>query len=474
MTETELSSSDASDTSALVPKSLRWYFSSNVYVAETDMLDGDNMWQVWRIKQAKSGQWNIADSDDGLLANFPSGEDWGPFESLDMAKQFCERHSRPPAAAGEEDVNAEVAEEAEEDEEDATSAFEWPDLGTGWLFVVPQGSVDPRTDEVTGRLTAFKMELLSLNATGADGDDPMVISLLDEDKQIVQVDARKFVGVYILYAKEWLPADQASQMAKDIIADDADAERGLLKEAEEAAGCRPQAGGAATAGVCDLQPAASSLQPSVAVFSPSSDSSATSALNISDLQPVEEMQPLPIPRPSDVSIDLIDAGDNPRDAGADEAGLLSLGDSLSQVSQIETVKLVRKPGGRFELVDGERRYRAAKLAGLASLRAEIYDGGLTPAQVLRIQLTTFATRKDMTHREWAQALADYARLRGGSITPAQIARENGVSDDHVRKHLAYAQCHEMVRQMVDGNRLSLNKAIVIGRLSQDQQEEMEP
>lgn len=179
---------------------------------------------------------------------------------------------------------------------------------------------------------------------------------------------------------------------------------------------------------------------------------------------------LPVPRAADVDLSLIDVVSNVRSSQTlFHEDLSILGHSLA-AHQIETLKLIRLPGGRYRLLDGERRYRAAMAQGLASLRAEVYDQPLDDAQVLWFQLLTFASRRDLNHGERARALAAYAEKTG--LSASGIAKSLGMGDDDVRKHLAYLKCHATLREEVDRGRLSLNKALLIARLPSAEQESM--
>jgi ParB/RepB/Spo0J family partition protein len=203
----------------------------------------------------------------------------------------------------------------------------------------------------------------------------------------------------------------------------------------------------------------------------SSASSAASAVNPPPATAAPAVAPLPIPRPADVDISLIDVVHNVRTGATLIEDLDLLGGSIETQGQIETVKLQRLANGRYRLLDGERRYRAAKGAGLASLRAEVYDQDLSEGQILRLQITTFATRKGMSHRDQAKALADLANtLRLESA--AEIARAVGLSDDSVRKHLAYNEMSGWLQEDIDAGKLSLNKALLILRLSEAERKSM--
>ena len=53
----------------------------------------------------------------------------------------------------------------------------------------------------------------------------------------------------------------------------------------------------------------------------------------------------------------------------DEDEIAALAENLVAIGQTDPVQVFRREDGTFDLFDGERRWRAARLAGLASLRA---------------------------------------------------------------------------------------------------------
>ncbi|HEY4611374.1 MAG TPA: ParB N-terminal domain-containing protein, partial [Bacteroidota bacterium] len=75
---------------------------------------------------------------------------------------------------------------------------------------------------------------------------------------------------------------------------------------------------------------------------------------------VEQNKTIPVTR-------IIRSTTNPRTI-FDEAKLKELANSMLQKGQLEAIT-VRPVDDNFELVDGERRYRAAKIAGLKELKA---------------------------------------------------------------------------------------------------------
>src|SRR5260370_18817104 len=80
----------------------------------------------------------------------------------------------------------------------------------------------------------------------------------------------------------------------------------------------------------------------------------------------------------------------------DEADLRHLGESL-KAKQLQPV--LCQPDGT--IIAGERRFRAAKLVGLASLEVKIADEQLSDSQVRVWQLTENMQRSDLTgHEKW--------------------------------------------------------------------------
>lgn len=120
----------------------------------------------------------------------------------------------------------------------------------------------------------------------------------------------------------------------------------------------------------------------------------------------------------ELPIDKIDPDPNQPRTEFNDATVQELAESLRSAGQIQPVE-VREAGERYTLIDGERRWRAAKLADLATLRALVRFEPGTPDDVLDRQ---FATN---FHRE-AMALIDQARYlqkRLDKLGPASAVSE---------------------------------------------------
>jgi ParB/RepB/Spo0J family partition protein len=132
---------------------------------------------------------------------------------------------------------------------------------------------------------------------------------------------------------------------------------------------------------------------------------------------------MPINRPAEdvreISLASIDAPTfNPRrfDA-ADEPDLRSLSETLGQVGQLQNI-VVRPTGKRFQVIAGERRYRAAKLADRKTITCVVRQ--CTEREAAEIQLVENANRKDLNPLETAVALKALCELGATSQSLAEL------------------------------------------------------
>lgn len=100
----------------------------------------------------------------------------------------------------------------------------------------------------------------------------------------------------------------------------------------------------------------------------------------------------------------------------DETALAELAESIKEKGLIQPI-LVRPKGDLYELVAGERRYRASQLAGLTELPVIIRD--LSERESLEIALIENLQREDLNPVEEAQG---FKRLQDMGMTQEEIAR----------------------------------------------------
>jgi ParB family chromosome partitioning protein len=165
------------------------------------------------------------------------------------------------------------------------------------------------------------------------------------------------------------------------------------------------------------------------------------------------------PRPAaglELDIDLlVPSRFQPRVRG-DDARLDHLADSIRANGVLQPI-IVRKVGGTYEIVAGERRWRAAQRAGL--LRVPVVVREAAPGddgKLLEWALIENLQREDLNPIEEAQA---YRRLLDEfHFTQEQIARAVGKDRSSVANTLRLLRLPESVRDEVAAGRLSMGHA----------------
>ncbi|MGC2423872.1 MAG: ParB/RepB/Spo0J family partition protein [Nitrospirota bacterium] len=110
----------------------------------------------------------------------------------------------------------------------------------------------------------------------------------------------------------------------------------------------------------------------------------------------------------------------PRKNFKDDA-IASLAESIKSVGVIQPVILRRRDEGGYQLIAGERRFRAAALAGLTRIPAIVKD--VSPAEVLEMALVENIQREDLNPIETAEA---YERLVGEfKLTQEELSAKVG-------------------------------------------------
>ncbi len=119
--------------------------------------------------------------------------------------------------------------------------------------------------------------------------------------------------------------------------------------------------------------------------------------------------------------------------------------------------LVRRRGSRFQIVAGERRWRAAQRAGLARVPVTVRD--VPDERLLEVALVENIQREELTPIEEAQA---YQRLLDASgETQEQIARRVGKDRSTVANALRLLRLPREVQDLVEGRKLDAGHARAI-------------
>jgi len=162
-----------------------------------------------------------------------------------------------------------------------------------------------------------------------------------------------------------------------------------------------------------------------------------------------------------VSVDVNSIAPNPYQPRRtfDEDKLRELADSIATHGVVQPILLRPAEEGRYELVAGERRWRAAQKAGLREIPALIDD--LPDRDVMEIALIENLQREDLNPLEEARAYSVLQNEFG--LTQKALSERVGVSRPQVANMLRLLKLPEPVQDMVASGRLTTGHAkIVLG------------
>jgi len=173
-------------------------------------------------------------------------------------------------------------------------------------------------------------------------------------------------------------------------------------------------------------------------------------------RPLAAAMPTPVPdqeRSDRIAIALIDPNPlQPRRVFQQDA-LQQLADSIRQHGIIQPL-VVRRSGPRYQLVAGERRWRAAKIAGFTEVPAVVQE--ISDDRLLEITLIENIQREDLNPMELALAFERMAREL--NINQEEIGRRTGKDRSTISNSVRLLQLPPDLQQLVAERRLSAGHA----------------
>ena len=155
-------------------------------------------------------------------------------------------------------------------------------------------------------------------------------------------------------------------------------------------------------------------------------------------------------RITEINVALIDRkSDQPRKY-FDEEALAELADSIRENGLLQPILVREIGGGRYQIIAGERRFRASKMAGLEEIPTIILDK--TDLEVAEIALIENIQREDLNPIEEAQAFRTLAEQY--NITQEELAERVGKSRSAIANSVRLLDLPEPVVQMVAARELS--------------------
>lgn len=159
----------------------------------------------------------------------------------------------------------------------------------------------------------------------------------------------------------------------------------------------------------------------------------------------------------EISIGDIDPNpDQPRRTFTEES-IAQLAQSIRDQGVLQPILVTPKEDGRYQLVAGERRWRAARVAGLETVPCLVRD--LDEVQQREIALIENLQREDLNPLEAAQGVQNLMRQCG--YTQETVARRLGKSRPAVANLLRLLNLPDEVQEMVRQGVLSAGHARVI-------------
>lgn len=149
----------------------------------------------------------------------------------------------------------------------------------------------------------------------------------------------------------------------------------------------------------------------------------------------------------------------------DETSLSELAESISQHGLLQPLLVRPLIGGGYQIVAGERRYRACRMAGLSEVPAIIRE--LTDAQTMELALIENLQRENLNPLEEANGYR--ALLEEYGFSQEEVARSVGRSRPAVANALRLLNLPEQVREMVENGSLSAGHARALLALQNEEQ-----
>ena len=150
----------------------------------------------------------------------------------------------------------------------------------------------------------------------------------------------------------------------------------------------------------------------------------------------------------------------------DEQALSELADSISKHGLLQPLLVRPLALGGYEIVAGERRYRACRMAGITEVPVIIRE--LTESETMELALIENLQREDLTPLEEAEGYQ--ALMSEHGMTQEEVAQSVGKSRPAVANALRLIKLPDSVKELLKENKISAGHARAL--LSLNSEEEM--
>ena len=148
----------------------------------------------------------------------------------------------------------------------------------------------------------------------------------------------------------------------------------------------------------------------------------------------------------------------------DEEALNELASSIKEHGVIQPIIVKRSIKG-YDIIAGERRFRASKMAGLDKIPAIVRE--FTDEQMMEIALLENLQRENLSAIE--EATAYKFLIEHLSLTQDDLSKRVGKSRSHITNILGLLRLPKVVQDMVSDNRITMGHARALSKLTDDEQ-----
>ncbi len=164
---------------------------------------------------------------------------------------------------------------------------------------------------------------------------------------------------------------------------------------------------------------------------------------------------------NEVAIDQIDANPNQPRREFDAAALEELAASIRQIGIVQPITLRQMEDGRFQIIAGERRWRASQLAGLTTIPA--YIRTIKDENVMEMALVENIQREDLNAIEIA--LAYEHLLEKSGMTQEKVSERVGKSRAAIANYLRLLKLPAQVQMALQKKEIDMGHARALLSLS---------
>jgi ParB family chromosome partitioning protein len=169
----------------------------------------------------------------------------------------------------------------------------------------------------------------------------------------------------------------------------------------------------------------------------------------------EEIVPIEITQASNnVDISLVEANKNQPRKYFDEEKIKELADSIVSHGVVQPIIVNKLMDGKYQIIAGERRFRACKLAGLQTIPVVVKE--LSQKDILEIALIENIQRQELTAIEEAEGFQQL--VQNYCYSHSELAVAVGKSRSHVANLLRLNNLPDSIKMMINNGQLSMGHA----------------